>query len=61
LGLDGTTLGGKTFLHKIILEKIFSKTTWSISVKLDANYPCIKGIQMGQILIKAKIITEMQI
>jgi hypothetical protein len=34
------------FLHKLILEKkIFSKTSFPISIKLDANYPCMKEIQ----------------
>jgi hypothetical protein len=37
---------GKTFLHVLILEKIFSKTSWPISIKLHANYPCMKGIQV---------------
>jgi hypothetical protein len=36
---------GKTFLHKFKLEKIFSKTSKLISIKLDAIYPCVKGIQ----------------
>jgi hypothetical protein len=37
---------GKTFLQKFILEKIFSKTSRPISIKLHANYPCMKGIQV---------------
>jgi hypothetical protein len=36
----------KIFLHKFIMEKIFSKTSRFISFKLDANYPCMKGIQI---------------
>jgi hypothetical protein len=35
---------GKAFFHKLILEKIFSKTSRPITIKLDANYPCLKGI-----------------
>jgi hypothetical protein len=27
-------------------KKIFSKTSWPISIKLDANYLCRKGIQV---------------
>jgi hypothetical protein len=27
-------------------KKIFSKTSWPISIKLDANYPFMKGIQV---------------
>jgi hypothetical protein len=37
---------GKTFLHKFVLGKIFSKTSRFISIKLDANYPCMKRIQV---------------
>jgi hypothetical protein len=37
---------GKIFLHKFVLEKIFSKTSRFISVNLIANYPCMKGIQI---------------
>jgi hypothetical protein len=37
---------GKTLLHKFILEIIFSRISWPISVKLNANYPCMKGIQV---------------
>jgi hypothetical protein len=25
---------------------LFPKTRWLISIKIDANYPCIKGIQV---------------
>jgi hypothetical protein len=45
LGSDGATIK-KTNLHKIILEKIFSKTGRPMKIKLDANYPCMKGIQV---------------
>jgi hypothetical protein len=38
---------GKTFLHKLVLEKIISKISRPISIKLNANYPCMKGIQVG--------------
>jgi hypothetical protein len=27
-----------------ILKKIFSRTSWSISIKLDINHPRVKGI-----------------
>jgi hypothetical protein len=38
---------GKKLLHKLVLEKVFfSKTSRPISIKLDANYPCMKGIQV---------------
>jgi hypothetical protein len=36
----------KTFLHKFVLEKIFSRISRLISIKLDASYPCMKGIQL---------------
>jgi hypothetical protein len=37
----------KTVLYKLILEKIFlSKTSRPISIKPDANYPCMKEIQV---------------
>jgi hypothetical protein len=45
-GADGATIG-KTFLHKLVLVgKCTQKTGRPISVKLDANYPCMKGIQV---------------
>jgi hypothetical protein len=40
---------GKPFLHVFIMEKpleIFFRTSKPISIKLDANHPCIKGIQV---------------
>jgi hypothetical protein len=38
---------GKTLLQKLVLEKkIFYKTSRPISMKLYANYPCMKGIQV---------------
>jgi hypothetical protein len=38
---------GKTFLHKLVLGKnFFSKFSRSISIKLDANYPFMKGIEV---------------
>jgi hypothetical protein len=38
----------KTFLHKLILEKFFfSKTSRPISIKLDASYACMKGIEVS--------------
>jgi hypothetical protein len=45
-GLDGATMG-KTILQMFIhvLEKIFSRTSRPVSIKLDPNYPCMKGIQ----------------
>jgi hypothetical protein len=55
---------GKASLHKLtcMLEKIFSQTSSPISIKLDANYPFMEGIQVyfikGQILIKGEIITK---
>jgi hypothetical protein len=45
LGEDWATIG-KIFLHKPILEKIFSQTSRPISIKLEANYLCMKGIQV---------------
>jgi hypothetical protein len=39
---------GKTFLHKTIFEKkIFSKISRPMSIKLDANYLCMKVIQVS--------------
>jgi hypothetical protein len=32
--------------HKLTLEYFFSKIRGPISIKIDANYPCIKGIQV---------------
>jgi hypothetical protein len=37
---------GKPFKHVFIFEKIFSITSRPNSIKHDANYPCIKGIQV---------------
>jgi hypothetical protein len=37
--------GEKQFLH-LHWKKIFSKTNMPLSIKLDANYPCIKAIQV---------------
>jgi hypothetical protein len=46
-------------------KKIFSKTNRPISIKLDANYPCMKAIQVcldkGTDPHKGEIITKMQI
>jgi hypothetical protein len=46
-----------------MLEKFFSsKTTETISVKLDANYPCLKGFKFtqieGHVIIKGEIIKK---
>jgi hypothetical protein len=38
---------GKTILHKLTLEKICSKTSRPISIKLYSNYHCMKGIQVS--------------
>jgi hypothetical protein len=37
---------GKIFLHELVLEKKISKTSRPISIKLYANYFCMKGIQV---------------
>jgi hypothetical protein len=37
---------GKTFLHKLMLEKIFSKTIRPILIRLNADYPCMKAIRV---------------
>jgi hypothetical protein len=37
---------GKKKLYELILDKVFSKTNRAISIKLDANYPCVKTIQV---------------
>ena len=37
---------GKTFLHELILEKLFSRTNRPTSIRLDADYPCLKAIQV---------------
>jgi hypothetical protein len=38
---------GKTFVHELILEKkISNKTKRPISIKFDADYPCVKAIQV---------------
>jgi hypothetical protein len=36
----------KPFFHKFILKKIFPETSRPISIKLNANFPFIKGIQV---------------
>jgi hypothetical protein len=45
-------------------KKIFSKTSWPISIKLGINHPWVKGILIfpikGQILFKEEIFTKMQ-
>jgi hypothetical protein len=35
---------GKLYLHMYILKKIFSRTSWPISIKLGKNHSWVKGI-----------------
>jgi dihydroorotate dehydrogenase len=41
----GIELGEKSYIS-FLLDKIFSKTSRPILIKLDANYPCMKEIQV---------------
>jgi hypothetical protein len=36
----------KTILHTFIWGEIFSRTSKPISIKLNANYPCMRGIKI---------------
>jgi hypothetical protein len=41
--LGGATIE-KTVFTCVYIEKIFSRTSRPISIKLGTNYPCVKGI-----------------
>jgi hypothetical protein len=46
-GSDGALIGKNIFYISLYSKKsFFFKPTRPISIKLDANYPCMKGIQV---------------
>jgi hypothetical protein len=42
----GKTIFTSVFIGKNLLKSFFSRISWQISIKLDTNHPCIKGIQV---------------
>ena len=43
-GQEGATVGKTIFTCVYIEKKIFSRTSWPISIKLGTNHPWVQGI-----------------